>query len=460
MSGYDIPEFLPNMGEPDFGSFVDFSGSIHDGNASVEGSDGSSIAKVTGPASHLSTPELTDAASAHSTSPPAHQFTNPGLFTQSSAMNANETIFNEGTAAQQPDLPLFDPRQLTDERLVKFGPRFWDYEQQITSEYTGKTYSGTYAELYQHAEVRGSVVQRFVHWQNQMLQQMEKVTAAQGTGSHVPRQFDFNGYLPTKAERMLPTLAFGAQRGAPSILPAPAANFDLEHGSVTAARAYIARPPADACIPIKAPISDNWRAMRNQKKFEEICAELFNALTHPRLAVRYQHFNDKEWAYYSKNHEKAETAVLRELRTADQVTMVKARVVLMVDEIISVHEHGVPKYLMDRAQARTHRGYQPEDGMTCKTRVNEVINYAKHNKYVASDIIQGKNIGDLARSPHKYVARKLDNAQTNQARSKDLNTIKEVKNGKKATAELVQEGPRKRGRPPAKQTKRGAGGRG
>ena len=221
--------------------------------------------------------------------------------------------------------------------------------------------------------------------------------------------------------------------------------FDLEHESVEVAHAYITRPKGDDCERLNIE-NDDWQSVKNGK-FKELCCQLFNSLSQPPPSVaRPDDFDDRMWAYFEGNHQKAFKAVLDELQTAKQIKTAKARVIIALDEVVSVHRDGIPGYLQDRTDKRTRRGYPPETTLTCGMRARKVIENVASNKYLAQDILQGKNLADIARSPTKYLERKRENAQTNAVRSKALQDVKDLKSGEKTRVEIAQEPARKRGR--------------
>ena len=178
-----------------------------------------------------------------------------------------------------------------------------------------------------------------------------------------------------------------------------------------AALEYVRRQPSNVCVQLNIE-GDDWQSVK-EEEFVDLCEELFDALRHPEGSAPH-YFTPRETAYFDVNHQKQYRAVLREMKTVEQITLAKARVMLAIDEIIAVHEVGIPKTVLARTEEKTHRGYLPETELKCEDRARQVISYVRWNKYVALDILKGSNIGDLARSPSLYRGRKLDNVQTMQ----------------------------------------------
>lgn len=220
---------------------------------------------------------------------------------------------------------------------------------------------------------------------------------------------------------------------------------DMEHVSVAAARDYINRPPARDCKQLELE-NDDWNEIRTEK-FDDVCQQLYRALDHPPSQAP-QYFSPAERLWYNRNHLKTYNAVLRELQTPEQISLAKARVIIAMDEVIATNEIGVPKIMIARSEQKSHRGYEPQENLTCGQRVHKVIEYVRGNKYVALDLLRGLNIREFAVSPDKYVIRKYDNAQTNAARGSDLRSMKAIRNNQLDPNEVANQGPRKRGRKP------------
>jgi len=193
----------------------------------------------------------------------------------------------------------------------------------------------------------------------------------------------------------------------------------LQHTSVSAARDYLHDRPAQDCKPILLD-GDDWQSVKYQW-FDGFCIELLQALRVPPNGAP-GGFDENERQIFQQNHAKIFNQVKQELRTRQQLSDVQARVMLAMDQVVRVHEIGIPKAVYAKSHAKTHRGYEPEERLICSVRARAVIDLAKSNKYVALDIIHQKNLEQLAQAPLKYVERKLANFKTNAARSANPRT--------------------------------------
>lgn len=225
---------------------------------------------------------------------------------------------------------------------------------------------------------------------------------------------------------------------------ASSSSFDIEHESVEAAREYVFRPPANDCMKLDLG-ADNWQSVR--ENFNAYCEELFNALQVPGSGPP-DYLNNFEKAYFTEHQETTLQSVQKEMLTAEQITYCKARVMLAMDEVVAVHEVGIPLSSLESRSGRWNRGYQPDTKSDCVQRARKVIHYARTSKYVALDIIKGVNIADLARSPDRYVQRKVDNLQNNASRSQQVQSVKKLRKGEKSADDIAKEAPTKRGRKP------------
>lgn len=207
-----------------------------------------------------------------------------------------------------------------------------------------------------------------------------------------------------------------------------AETFDLEHGSVEAAREYLIHRPASACQPLNL-LDDDLESVK-QETFYGLCVELFQVLRTPGAGPPLD-FTDNEKNYFNGGHAKIFKAVKREMKTPEQRTMTKARVIVAMHEVVRVHEFGIPKTVFDKSDVKNHRGYEPDLELTCGARARKVVDYARRNKYVALDIVRGKNLDYLAQAPDRYVDRKMANLKTNAVRGEKLQMVKNLEKGKK-----------------------------
>lgn len=192
-----------------------------------------------------------------------------------------------------------------------------------------------------------------------------------------------------------------------------------------AARAYLLYPSAEDCQQLGIE-NDDWPKVKFQDFFF-FCSELFNVLLIPGKDVLADSVAEDE-DYGRRNHDKKLQSLRRAMQTPEQIRKTKARVMCVVDEIIRIHEIGIPKVSYDKAYTKTHRGCDPDTTLTCSERVLKVIELAKNSKHVACDIIEGK-INDLVLSPLYCIGRKHSNLKTNARRSQQIAISRDLQKG-------------------------------
>ena len=210
--------------------------------------------------------------------------------------------------------------------------------------------------------------------------------------------------------------------------------FDLEHQSIDATLEFIERPPAEVCERLNVE-GDDWEFLSDfSTEFRSLCQELFEALQHPGGDVP-DHFDDEQTRNYTKNHEKVYALVLESMRSAEQISEAKARVIKAMHEVVRVHEVGIPKTVL---QMKTKaRGYEIDKESTCRQRAQKVINNTKACKYIAVDILKSKNLADFARAPDLYLGKKYGNSKGNKNRGDDLKDMRALKKGQKTPGEVL-----------------------
>jgi hypothetical protein len=225
-----------------------------------------------------------------------------------------------------------------------------------------------------------------------------------------------------------PLLGFGDGSGTPFAAPDGHdfnPGFDLEHQSVEAALEYIERPPADDCEKLQIQ-EDDWETLSDfNGEFKSLCQRLFDAIRHPGGAAPV-HFNQEQRDTYDERHSKAHALVLENMQTPEQIREVKARVIKAMNEVIRVHQVGVPKTVLRREKTR---GFVVDSASKCSERAQKVISHAQTSKFIALDILRSRNLAQLARSPDGYLLKKYGNNGTNTDRGTGLRDMMALMNG-------------------------------
>lgn len=134
-------------------------------------------------------------------------------------------------------------------------------------------------------------------------------------------------------------------------------------------------------------------------------------------------FTADQRIYYYEHQDTVLSSVVNKIE-ADQ-TKTEARVMVVLEEIINVHEYGVPKSVWDRTDIKS--GYILESELTCSGRLDQVIAAVDSDKYVAFDVLSGTGIADLARSPTRYLRRKHENCRVNARKSHEKKQAEKAK---------------------------------
>ena len=209
--------------------------------------------------------------------------------------------------------------------------------------------------------------------------------------------------------------------------------FDLEHQSVEAALEYIERTPENDCYKLQIQ-GDDWETLSDfNGEFKSLCQQLFDALRHPG-GVAPVHFNQEQSDTYDERSSKAYASVLENMQTPEQIREVKARVIKAMNEVIRVHQVGVPKTVLQQTK---NRGYEVDTESKCSVRAQKVISYTQTSKFIALDILRSKNLAQLARSPDGYLLKKYGDKGTAAVRGADLRDLGALKNRDKKTAEVL-----------------------
>lgn len=153
---------------------------------------------------------------------------------------------------------------------------------------------------------------------------------------------------------------------------------------------------------------DDWQKVKLRCNFQSYCKRLFEALEKDPNDPPTQ-FQPYQAKYYDEHQE----LVLKEIHkfVKDNQMNAEARVVLAMEEVIKVHTEEVPIDALKKPKAKG--GYTLEDDLICSQRACKVIEAARADKYVARDIVNGRSITDLARSPRQFLNRKRESLRVN-----------------------------------------------
>lgn len=224
--------------------------------------------------------------------------------------------------------------------------------------------------------------------------------------------------LPAQSRATASGFATGHQAAYPTIPWSPAEGevppqYQALFASFDAARQALSAPQG-IDPPIKLNLAnDDWPRIK-YTEIQPYATKLFTAL-HAQPGPPPENFSDDQTAYYYDHQSNALNTILNKLHARQ--TQVEARVMLLLEEILNVHEHGVPKSVSDRRDIKS--GYLLEGDLRCSERLDAVIKAIDHDKYVAMDVLSGTGIADLARSPARYLRRKQENCRVNARKAND-----------------------------------------
>jgi hypothetical protein len=191
-----------------------------------------------------------------------------------------------------------------------------------------------------------------------------------------------------------------------------------EHFStVTEARSYL----ADEEVRMLQLDDDDCSVVR--QSFQSHCARLFDVLAADPVRAPTR-FTDFQVLYYQKNQETTLTDVRRSV--INDPAHAEARAMVVIDEVLRLHETGVPLSATKIANAGSKTGYRLDESLICSERVAKVIEAAQKNKCVAHDILNDKGVKSLALDPKEYLKRKQENARVNAIKSYDKIKAKQV----------------------------------
>ena len=262
---------------------------------------------------------------------------------------------------------------------------------------------------------------------------------------HAPPGSSYLGFQPDGYHRSQQPPASQLLYASPAHHPNTTVDtFEPEHESVEAARAWLRdRAPGAACKKPKAGGDDPETVRREQ--FYDWCGRLYAAVQHPAGNVP-THFDDAQKKYWVEHQSTQHVHNMRCLETPDDIKKAKARVMIVIDEILSVHEHGVPKSDIEEAEKHRGKSYPPNMDLSLLDRLKDIVKYVEKNKYISRDVLKGTNLVDLVRSPYLYNKRKMGNVKTNNVRKIDLGFAKDWRDQEQDAEQTGVAAPKKRGR--------------
>lgn len=167
--------------------------------------------------------------------------------------------------------------------------------------------------------------------------------------------------------------------------------------------------------------NDDWQQLKSHH-IHSSTTRLFDAL-HTSPGPPPDNFTEDQEAYYYHHQGTVRQSVLNEVH--NDPGKAEARAMLLLEQVINVHEHGVPTSVCKRTAIKS--GYILETELVCSQRLQAVIHAVKNDKYVALDVLSGTGIADLARSPARYLRRKHENCRVNARKAFEKKKAEELK---------------------------------
>ncbi|KAK4494673.1 hypothetical protein PRZ48_014029 [Zasmidium cellare] len=218
----------------------------------------------------------------------------------------------------------------------------------------------------------------------------------------------------------------GRQPKTPAVQPSVESDSEpLEYhhrfNDFDAARQALIQPvDVDRLIPLGLT-TDDWQEVKAHH-IHDSSARLFEAL-HAEPGPPPDNFTDDQTVYYYEHQDIVRQSVLNKIHADPRKA--EARTMMLLEEIINVHEHGVPKSVWERRDIKS--GYLLEADLPCSQRLADVIKAVDNDKYVALDVLSGTGLADLARSPARYLRRKHENCRVNARKAFEKQKAEEAK---------------------------------
>ncbi|KAF7189584.1 hypothetical protein HII31_09028 [Pseudocercospora fuligena] len=188
--------------------------------------------------------------------------------------------------------------------------------------------------------------------------------------------------------------------------------------SFAEAQSALQAQPTDRIVSLNIE-NDDWQLGKNAEYVQNCGARLLAAIQHAPTEAPAYHTNDFARQYYFDHQANTLTRIMEALEA--KPIEAEARVLVCIQEIIDIHEHGLPESVLGRT---THKqGYKVERNMLCSERMDKVIHGATIDKYIAHDILTGLSVKDYVRSPDGFLKRKQENSRVNAKKALDKKTL-------------------------------------
>ncbi|KXS98327.1 hypothetical protein AC578_6855 [Pseudocercospora eumusae] len=188
--------------------------------------------------------------------------------------------------------------------------------------------------------------------------------------------------------------------------------------SFAEAQSALQAQPTDRIVSLNIK-NDDWQLVKNAEYVQDCGARLLAAIQHAPTEAPAIHTNDFSRQYYFDHQANTLTRIFESLQA--NPLQAEARVLVCIQEVISIHEHGLPEPVMAR---KSHKqGYKIESKILCSERISKVIHGATVDKYIAHDILTGLNVKDYVRSPDGFLKRKQENCRVNAKKALDKKTL-------------------------------------
>ena len=204
--------------------------------------------------------------------------------------------------------------------------------------------------------------------------------------------------------------------------------FDRTITTVKEARQCLEGENAEDCDPLDLDI-DDWQEC--EEGVIEYCERLMLALQHkPTIAS-----DDPSEQTYQSRQETVYEHVVKLLQTPALVKRASAITRLAADEVIKLHKFGVPK---TSRQNLTSREMLTEVHLKCSDRFERVVAALSSCKYLSKDVLNGKDLHDLARNPDGCVKRKFTYFSSNSQRTSKNKLAQKLVRGEACNEEMEE----------------------
>jgi hypothetical protein len=231
-----------------------------------------------------------------------------------------------------------------------------------------------------------------------------------------PRSDDLTPARHSVSQRRSPSLT-GSMTSSDSDSLTDIPLYAEQFSTVTEARKYL----VDEDVRMLQLLHDDWQIVKESFHFH--CARLFEVLAADPIQAPAT-FSDFQVQYYQKNQDITLTDVRRSVLY--DPAHAEARVMVVIDEVLRLHEKGAPLTATMVMRNGTKTGYRLDEDLICSERVAKVIAAAQKNKCVAHDILNDKGVKGLVLDPDEYLKRKQENARVNAKKSFDKIKAKQL----------------------------------